>query len=103
MTKRNDIYTGEGGYAFFSGVDGSRAFITGEFTEDGLTDDVSTLKPSEALSLNEWLADTYFANYPFKGKVVGYFYDENGKCAVQIVLFLLLTILLFLFSRISMQ
>lgn len=40
----------------FSGKDASLAFITGDFTESGLTDDVSSLSPLQVLALYDWLA-----------------------------------------------
>lgn len=39
-----------------SGKDASLAFITGDFTESGLTDDVSSLSPLEVVALYDWLA-----------------------------------------------
>lgn len=39
-----------------SGKDSSLAFITGDFTESGLTDDVSSLSPLEVVALYDWLA-----------------------------------------------
>lgn len=39
-----------------SGKDASLAFITGDFTETGLTDDVSSLSPLEVVALYDWLA-----------------------------------------------
>ena len=123
VSLRKDIYGGEGGYSFFSGIDGTKAFITGKrreysercatyiyqhliyvsthmifkqshellyvtissfvcignFTKEGLIDDISSLSPSDCLSLYEWLHDTYFANYKFKGRVIGYFFTEEGR------------------------
>ena len=58
----------EGGYAFFSGTDGSSAFITGEFNEEGLTDDISSLEAKDVLGLNDWLQSTYFKLYPHQGR-----------------------------------
>ncbi|KAK7483949.1 hypothetical protein BaRGS_00024833 [Batillaria attramentaria] len=43
-----------GGYSFFSGRDGSRAFVSGEFNEKGLTDDVTGLSDSDILALEDW-------------------------------------------------
>lgn len=38
------------------GKDASLAFVTGDFTESGLTDDVSSLSPSQVMTLYDWLA-----------------------------------------------
>ena len=40
--------------SLYAGRDGSRAFITGDFTESGLTDDVTDLAAQELHSLYEW-------------------------------------------------
>jgi len=37
-----------------AGKDGSRAFVTGDFTDSGLTDDVSGLSRGQWLSLLQW-------------------------------------------------
>lgn len=52
---------------YVSGRDGSRAFVTGDFTEEGLTDDVDSLNAQELRSLNDWLK-FYRKEYIFKGK-----------------------------------
>lgn len=41
---------------FHLGKDASLAFVTGDFTESGLTDDVSSLSPSQVMALYDWLA-----------------------------------------------
>lgn len=51
----------------FVGRDGSRAFVTGDFTESGLTDDVDGLNIQELRSLNDWLK-FYSKEYKYKGK-----------------------------------
>lgn len=55
VSKGRDHYGPGGGYAFFSGTDGSRAFVTGQFDTDGLVDDVSDLSYGDYLGLKEWL------------------------------------------------
>lgn len=39
----------------FPGRDASLAFITGDFTESGVTDDVSSLSPLQIVALYDWL------------------------------------------------
>ncbi|XP_048450118.1 neuferricin-like, partial [Rhincodon typus] len=64
--KKGKKHYGPGGsYSFFSGRDACRAFVSGDFTENGLVDDVSGLSPSQILSLHEWL-DFYKKEYIFK-------------------------------------
>ncbi|KAG9492568.1 hypothetical protein GDO78_000847 [Eleutherodactylus coqui] len=58
--------------------DASRAYVTGDFTDGGLVDDVSELSPSQMLHLNNWLS-FYQKTYAAVGKLVGHFYDEDGN------------------------
>lgn len=53
---------------FYLGRDASKAFITGDFTEQGLTDDVSNLTLNELGDLKEW-ALKYEKDYVFKGNL----------------------------------
>ena len=41
VSKSPQYYGPNGGYGFFAGKDASRAFVTGQFDEEGLIDDVS--------------------------------------------------------------
>lgn len=59
------------------GRDASRAFVTGDYSEAGLVDDVSDLSFSEMLTLQNWLS-FYEKNYKFMGRVIGRFYGEDG-------------------------
>lgn len=64
-------------YSGFAGRDASRAFVTGDYSEGGLVDDVSGLSFSEMLTLQNWIS-FYEKNYEFVGKVIGRFYGEDG-------------------------
>ncbi|KAJ1072310.1 hypothetical protein K5549_016372, partial [Capra hircus] len=66
-------------YSGFAGRDASRAFVTGDYSEAGLVDDVSDLSFSEMLTLQNWLS-FYEKNYKFIaiGRVIGRFYGEDG-------------------------
>lgn len=75
---RDNHYGPNGGYNFFSGRDGTRAFVTGEFNEKGLVDDIRDLKPGEINELQNWI-DFYNNDYTFYGKVIGTFYDKDGR------------------------
>ncbi|XP_061819101.1 neuferricin [Nerophis lumbriciformis] len=66
-----------GAYRFMAGKDSSLAFITGDFTENNLIDDVSTLSPLEVVALFDWLA-FYRRTYSPVGLLVGRFYSESG-------------------------
>ncbi|KAG8172537.1 hypothetical protein JTE90_019372 [Oedothorax gibbosus] len=71
-------YKPGGGYAFFAGRDATRAYITGDFTEAGLIDDVSDFEAASLASLEDWLG-FYKEEYKYVGKVVGRYYDQNGQ------------------------
>nr|XP_012634649.1 neuferricin isoform X2 [Microcebus murinus]XP_012634650.1 neuferricin isoform X2 [Microcebus murinus]XP_012634651.1 neuferricin isoform X2 [Microcebus murinus] len=64
-------------YSGFAGRDASRAFVTGDYSEAGLVDDVSDLSFSEMLTLHNWLS-FYEKNYVFVGQVIGRFYGKDG-------------------------
>ncbi|XP_076398967.1 neuferricin isoform X1 [Peromyscus maniculatus bairdii] len=64
-------------YSGFAGRDASRAFVTGDFSEAGLVDDVTGLSSSEILILKNWIS-FYEKNYVFVGRLVGRFYGEDG-------------------------
>lgn len=51
---------------YFTGCDASAAFITGDFDESGLTDDVSSLTNKQIQSLMTWV-EFYRKTYPYMG------------------------------------
>jgi len=78
VTKGERHYAPGKGYGFFSGKDASRAYVTGDFTDEGLIDDVTGLTPSQFVDLFEW-KKFYDNNYKFVGLVAGNFYNLNGE------------------------
>ena len=78
VSKGSDHYGQGGGYSFFSAKDGSRAFVTGEFNEEGLIEDVSGLSHGDIIGLKEWI-EFYHKDYTYVGKLVGHFYDADGN------------------------
>ena len=78
VTKGKDHYGKNGGYKFFTGIDGSRAFVTGKFDDEGLIDNIEGLDPQSYLGLADWL-EFYRKDYTYVGKVVGYFYGPQGE------------------------
>jgi hypothetical protein len=52
---------------FFLGVDGSRAFVTGDFKPEGLIDDITGLGSQDYIGLRDWL-DFYTKDYEYIGK-----------------------------------
>lgn len=79
-----DVSTGKkhygpnGGYSFFAGRDGTRAFITGDFTEKGLIEDINGLSLQELLGIDGWLK-FYEKDYKYVGKLIGLYYDKYGQ------------------------
>lgn len=78
VTRGKKHYGPGGGYEFFAGIDGSKAFITGEFDEQGLIDDISELKNSDVLGLENW-KKFYEKDYEHVGVVEGMFYNKQGE------------------------
>ncbi|KAL2094996.1 hypothetical protein ACEWY4_009715 [Coilia grayii] len=78
VKKGQKHYGPGGGYHFFSGKDASRAFVTGDFTEAELNDDVTDLSPSQVVALYDWLA-FYQKDYTLVGRVEGHFYSADGE------------------------
>lgn len=78
VTKGRSHYGPGGGYHHFSGRDASRAFVSGNFTEDGLTDSLHGLSSTEVNSVVEW-RKFYYERYKFVGKLVGRYYDNKGS------------------------
>ncbi|KAK8405991.1 hypothetical protein O3P69_007007 [Scylla paramamosain] len=78
VRKGKKHYGPGGGYEFFSGRDASRAYVSGDFTEAGLIDDVSGLSSTDYIGLDEWVK-FYDTDYKYVGKLIGRYYDENGE------------------------
>ncbi|XP_008786414.1 membrane-associated progesterone-binding protein 4 [Phoenix dactylifera] len=78
VTKGRSHYGPGGGYHHFSGRDASRAFVSGNFTGDGLTDSLHGLSSGEVNSVVDW-RKFYIERYIYVGKVVGRYYDSQGN------------------------
>ncbi|GER39315.1 membrane-associated progesterone receptor component 1 [Striga asiatica] len=78
VSKGKSHYGDGGSYNHFSGRDASRAFVSGNFTGEGLTDNLHGLSKSEVKSIVDW-REFYFKTYTFVGKLVGRYYDKEGK------------------------
>ena len=70
VDKGRDSYGPEGGYKFFAGIDGTRAYVTGEFNEEGLTDDLEGLSPIQVGEIDGWVK-FYDEEYTFAGNLIG--------------------------------
>ncbi|KAJ0004267.1 hypothetical protein NQD34_010481 [Periophthalmus magnuspinnatus] len=80
VNKGEKHYGPGGAYHFMAGKDASLSFITGDFTESGLTDDVSSLSPLQLVALYEWLS-FYHKQYQHVGMwfLIGSYYTESGE------------------------
>ncbi|KAJ3683082.1 hypothetical protein LUZ60_013309 [Juncus effusus] len=78
VTKGKSHYGPGGGYHHFSGRDASRAFISGNFTGDGLTDSLQGLTSEQVNSVVNW-RKFYFERYIYVGTLVGRYYDKEGN------------------------
>lgn len=61
-----------------SGIDGSKAFVTGEFNEEGLIDDITDLSPIQVGELDDWVK-FYAKDYTHVGKLIGRYYTKDGS------------------------
>ncbi|KAK7597684.1 hypothetical protein V9T40_009909 [Parthenolecanium corni] len=77
VSKASSYYGVNQVYHGFTGRDASRAFVSGDFSELGLTDDVLDLPLQDLPHLTDWLK-MYQSKYKYKGKLIGRFFDENG-------------------------
>jgi len=78
VSKAPQFYGPSGGYGFFAGKDASRAYVSGEFDDDGLIDDVSGLSNSDYNSLDEWIG-FYHKDYKYVGKLIGRYFNSDGS------------------------
>ncbi len=76
--KGERYYGPDGGYNFFSGRDGTRAFVTGQFDEEGLVDDVEGLSPLQLGEVDSWVK-MYNKDYTYVGKLIGRYYNRDGS------------------------
>lgn len=66
-----------GSYHHFVGRDASRAFVSGNFTGDGLTDSLEGLTPSQIKAIDDWRL-FFVSRYVYLGKLVGTYYNKEG-------------------------
>ncbi|PKA49657.1 putative steroid-binding protein 3 [Apostasia shenzhenica] len=78
VTKGKSHYGPGGGYHHFAGRDASRAFVSGNFSGDGLVDSLQDLSSTEVNNVVDW-RKFYFERYIFVGKLVGRYYDIGGN------------------------
>eukprot|EP00903_Cladosiphon_okamuranus_P012434 g11649.t1 len=85
VSKGEKHYGKGGAYEGFAGRDASRSFVSGDFSEAGLTDDLSGLEPSQCLGIKDW-RDFYEKDpkYKKRGLLAGRFYDVRGRATKEL-------------------
>lgn len=83
MTKGRTHYGVGGTYHHFAGRDATRAFVSGNFTGDGLIDSVVGLSTLEVKSLVDWRS-FYNKTYIYMGKLIGTYYDKDGNATKEL-------------------
>nr|XP_002126672.1 neuferricin-like [Ciona intestinalis] len=78
VSKGKEHYGPGGGYHFFAGRDGTKGFVTGDFSDEGLTDDIEGMDSKLMIGFDDWI-QFYSSSYTYVGTVIGQFYDENGE------------------------
>ncbi|XP_053375216.1 neuferricin-like isoform X2 [Mercenaria mercenaria] len=78
VTKGKKHYGEGGGYHFFTGKDGTRAYVSGDFTEKGLIEDTEGLSHADYLGLEEW-NEFYKRQYKHIGMLIGHYYNDKGQ------------------------
>ncbi len=71
-------YGPNGGYNFFTGLDGTRAYVTGEFNDEGLVDDIEGLEALQVGEIEQWIK-FYTKDYTYVGKLIGRYYNRDGS------------------------
>lgn len=67
MSSVNFVHLLFGDASVFSGRDASRAYVSGDFTEEGLIDDITGLTSTDYIGLNDWVK-FYDKDYKYVGK-----------------------------------
>ncbi|KAI2502479.1 hypothetical protein MHU86_11985 [Fragilaria crotonensis] len=80
VTKGAEFYAEGAGYHAFAGRDAAVPFITGIFTEEEAAKSTDVLSDADLMSMKSWL-EFYQKEerYPFVGRLVGRYYDSEGK------------------------
>uniref|UniRef100_A0AC35TPA8 Cytochrome b5 heme-binding domain-containing protein n=1 Tax=Rhabditophanes sp. KR3021 TaxID=114890 RepID=A0AC35TPA8_9BILA len=67
-----------GSYHPLAGKDATRAFVTGDLTEDGLIDDIEGLNDQDLLSIFDWIK-FYEKDYKLVGYLNGKYFNAKGE------------------------
>lgn len=80
VTKGRAYYGPGAGYAGFAGRDGTRAYVSGNFTKEGLIENIEDMKDQALFDIWEW--KSFYdkeEKYTWKGYVEGLYIDRDGK------------------------
>uniref|UniRef100_A0AAF5PRC9 Cytochrome b5 heme-binding domain-containing protein n=1 Tax=Wuchereria bancrofti TaxID=6293 RepID=A0AAF5PRC9_WUCBA len=78
VQKGSKHYGPGGSYNFFAGRDATRAFVSGDFSEKGLVDDIQGLNDQDLLGIFDWVK-FYEKDYDLAGYLQGTYYDASGN------------------------
>ena len=62
------------------GKDGTRAYVTGKFDEEGLIDDVSGFEDNQMMEIENWIK-FYDETYVFKG---AFMHQVFSECSIHV-------------------
>ncbi|KAL5258036.1 hypothetical protein ACHWQZ_G012851 [Mnemiopsis leidyi] len=82
VTAGKRMYGSGGSYHFFAGKDGSRAYSTGQFDDEGLTDDLKGMTAEQIGEVYNWI-NIFSKKYPFVGRLEGPFFSAEGLPSPQ--------------------
>ncbi|KAJ8967513.1 hypothetical protein NQ314_002828 [Rhamnusium bicolor] len=78
VTKGAKHYGSNQQYHIFVGRDASRCFVTGNFNEEAISEEVVDFNNEDLRSINHWF-NFYKKEYTRIGKLIGKYFDENGN------------------------
>ncbi|CAL8115734.1 unnamed protein product [Orchesella dallaii] len=79
VSEAPNMYGKDAGYHGFVGRDGTRAFVTGKFDDEGLTPNLEGLTPTDYKGISDWI--NFYLNhevYKFVGLHKGWYFDDKG-------------------------
>uniref|UniRef100_A0A0N5C3G9 Cytochrome b5 heme-binding domain-containing protein n=1 Tax=Strongyloides papillosus TaxID=174720 RepID=A0A0N5C3G9_STREA len=78
VSRGSKHYSPGGAYHSLAGKDATRAFVTGDFTEEGLVDHLDGLSDQDLLGIYDWIK-FYEREYKLVGYLQGTYYNSNGE------------------------
>jgi len=88
VSSGDKFYGDNGGYSMLAKKDASRAFGTGNFSPEGLIDDLRDLQPGQCVGINSYL-EFYLSHdeYRFVGLLEGRFFNVDGDPTKELDMF----------------